>query len=233
MKLFSPQEVRDKKNLETARDILRTKEVEDVLKKTNQQLAQAEADFASALAKNKRIWANEEAEHAKRVSEMSEEIKELEQRKAQALIPIQMYKDQADTLLKEAQETIELAKIREYQARETQNTLEDKLDELGEREEILIEDERVIQRKKEGIKAQEKNIELQSAELTRKIEEFLKQKGLAEADLKKRDKELTMREMSIVSREKALERGISSLAEEKTKIADQRATLERALNRKK
>ena len=131
MKLFSPQEVRDKKNLETARDILRTKEVEDVLKRTNQQLAQAEADFASALAKNKRIWANEETEHAKRVSEMSEEIKELEQRKAQALIPIQMYKDQADTLLKEAQEALELAKVREYQARETQNALEDKLDELS------------------------------------------------------------------------------------------------------
>lgn len=159
MKLLPTFAVKDKQQEELTRKILRTQEINKLAQEADLNLARAQADFASTMALNQAKWALEQELHAESVKATTEEIQALEMRKQQALIPIQMYKDEADKLLAEAQEIRDRVKEKEAQAEYLQDTLEEKLTEVADREQTLKEDEQRLHVKKQGIILQGEQIQ--------------------------------------------------------------------------
>jgi len=231
MKLLTPQAIKDVKSQELSRELLRSKETEEAIKKINQRRIEAETDFNTTLARNRNKWAQEEEEHANRVKEMDAEIRILEERKKQAMIPIQMYKDQADVLLAEAKEALDRAINREQIAEETQDLLENKLDDLGDRELAIDKAERAIKAKQAGILAQQEQVRAGSEKLTERMAEFAAKMAKDEAEIYEKKKDLVLIERSLVAKDEKIKRTIKSIEEEKIRLEDQRRTLERAFKR--
>lgn len=228
MKLLTPKEIKDRKAQETARDLIRVKETDEVVRKVNIRLANAEADFETALARHKRQWAEEEIQHSKRVEEMEKEVKELEDKKRQALIPIDLYKDQADALFKEATSALSVVKEKERIIEETQDRLEEKLDAVGEREQTLQKDEEKWLIKKQGIEQQAADVETGIEKLTAEMASFYEKKTKDEESLAIRKREAEIAEISVVTKLDKLRRENADLKEYERKLKDERGVLDRA-----
>jgi len=82
--------------------------------------------FQSTLAQNREKWALELEEKQKLTDDMDKEVKVLEERKKQALIPISLYKEEADKLYQEAKDFLTRAKEKEQEADFLQEKLEEK-----------------------------------------------------------------------------------------------------------
>jgi hypothetical protein len=231
MKLLSPSVIKQGQSQQTEREILRTQEVQKIADKTRKELANSEADFRQALLGQRARWEREEQDHTKRVNEAVEEIKVLESRKAQALIPIEVYKKQAETLMQEAQDGLRLVQGRELEAEELLDTLQDKLDAVGQREQDSIIKEKRLFIKEEAIKSQETLTSNKSEELTRAWIDFNKDKELAEFDIRDRKTALFLRDRSQEAREDALNRQEQELKDWSIKLKDERDTLDRAFAR--
>lgn len=231
MKLLTPQQVQNIKQSEQIRDILRTKETDAAAERSRKALAQAEANFNGTLARQRHIWATEEEEHTKDIKIRQKEVDELETRKAKALIPIELYKAQADSYMAEAKHIFEQAKKREDDAEELSEKLQDKLDELGSREQDIVLAERDLVLKQAGLDRQALDIVSSNRLLNREIMNFATVRTKAEQDIHERKTALTLWERTLISKENNLKRtevGLNSLAK---KLEDDRATLDRAFKR--
>ena len=91
MKLLTPQEVKDRKQAEIARDITKTENIKKALEKSTNQLNDINAKFKLALAGQHMRWAKEEEEYIKRIEILKDEIKALEEEK-RTIIPIDVEK---------------------------------------------------------------------------------------------------------------------------------------------
>lgn len=232
LKLLTPQEVKDTVNQETARQALRTKATTEAAQKANMNLAKAEADFASALARHRKEWEQEELEYEKWKADMEAETRRLYDERAKALIPISVEKEKVDNLYKEVGELFTKVKEKEEYVERTQEILEEKLDELGSREaDVRAEEERVLSLRK-GAEAQQEATKAGSEALTRSLAEFARKTALKEAELADRNNTLTMAELSYTARMEAIKRTIQALEKERLQLADQRATLEREYKRR-
>ncbi len=156
MKLLPTFVLKDKQQEELTRKIIRTQEINALLKDAESNLARAQEDFNTTLAQNRAKWALEEEEHSKRVLDMEQEIKTLETRKQQALTPLQIYKDEADRLLLEAQDIVTKAKEKDEQSDYLQEKLEERLSEVADREQRVAFEEQRQQIARQGIDEQQK-----------------------------------------------------------------------------
>lgn len=236
MKLLSPQEVREQKTQEIARNILRAKETEEVTRKINQNRAKAEADFSSALAHHRELWAQEEEEHRKRKEEMQSEIDTLEAKKLNALVPINILKVSAEDKMKEATDFLANLRKRENDTEELKERLEDRLDDVAEKETELLDKERKLSLRQQGIERQEENIRLSNNKLTEEMKELLSLKAQAIQNIESRTKEVVLKEQTLNAKEQLIKRNIKSIEEREIQLADERATLDKAwkeLERKK
>lgn len=157
MKLLDHFQTKNKQDEETTRKILRIQEIEGLTKQSNARLARAESDFAEALARSREKWALEVEEKQKMVLILEQETVALEKRKEQALIPISIYKQEADKLLAEAQDIVKRAKEKEEMAEFLQENLEDKLTTVADREHTVIEEEKRLSALKSGIENQQEH----------------------------------------------------------------------------
>ena len=126
MKLRSPSQLGDLKEQARVRELLRIQETNKAAMEANKALAKAEADFNATLAKNREIWALEEAEHTKRVKEQQSELERLQ---------------------RQIGHLNEIDDLREK--------LEDKLDAAGKKEQDLTAWELELHIKAEGIRLQQ------------------------------------------------------------------------------
>lgn len=122
MKIFSPKETKDHKEEEIARDILRVQTVREALKKSQTELDDTNARFEIALANQRLRWTQEESEAIARISELNREIRDLEQRILR-FVPIESNGSKVDNL---------------------EELLQDKLDEVSERESNLDFREKIL-----------------------------------------------------------------------------------------
>ena len=233
MKLLSPQQAQANKSQELSRDILRTQEVREALRKANQQLAESEAEFNIAKAKRLNAWAEEEKEHAELVKHKEKEIRGLEERKSQALIPISLYKDQAEKLMEEAKHGLKIVQEKEERMEERNELLQDKLDEVNGKEQELNTWEKKLKSQQEGIDLQGKQIKLQNEQLTKEIADFATKKFEEETFIFEKKKELLMENRSIEAKKKILQKTEEAQAKERKRLDDERATLQRAFDRLK
>lgn len=231
MKLFSQPELKQRKDQELTREILRTEEMQKVAEKARKGMANAEADFKEMLATHKEKWAKEEQEHTVRLRQMASEIDGLEERKKQALIPIQVYKQMADEKMNEAVAAEEVVAKKEEEIEDLREKLEDRLDEVGEREgEVRIREARADYREL-GLNSQSDIIDARSKELSKKIAEFTAKKENDEKDIYERKELLFLKERDLVAREATLKRNLEALVAREKQLEDQRQTLEREYER--
>ena len=231
MSLLKPSVVKDLRQEEITRQLLRAKETDEIVKKNNQRLAQSEADFQSMLARNRLIWADEEKEHSERFEEMKKEIEVLEERKKQALIPIEMYKAQADTIFSEATNVLKRAMEREDNASHTQELLEEKLTDVSEREQDVKKEEARLKRVKEGVNMQAENIKQLATRLSSDIANYKVTREKEETSLLERKKEVALAEINFKAKTDKYARDIEALRVFELQLKDKQATLERSFAR--
>lgn len=172
MKLLSPFQTKDRQDQEIARKILRIQEIESLAKEANAKLARADLDFAEALARSREKWALEVEEKQKMAQILEGETIALEKRKEQALIPISMYRQEADKLLAEAQEIVKRAKEKEEMADFLQEKLEIKLTDISDREHTIIEEEKRLVAIKAGMENQEEHTKQGVERLSKEMIKF-------------------------------------------------------------
>lgn len=233
MKLLSPTAVKDLTSEQLARDVIRAEETGEVIKEMNAAHAKAEADFSATLAAHQARWEEEERQHVQEVATRLAEVEGLEARRKQALEPIEFRDAHSRELFEEAQTVLASARAKEEKCGETQEILESRLDEVGEREITLrVNGERLESRKK-GTERQEEATQAGSRRLSEEIQEFYTQRTSQEADLAERRKNLDAREASLVLREKRINDDSEALRLKEISLEDQRMTLQREFNRLK
>lgn len=231
MRLMSPFQSRDRQQEEQTRKILRAQEIEELATKANANLAKAQADFNSTLALNRSKWAIEEQEHTERIKTMTAEVEALENRKQQALIPISMYKQEADKLMLEAQEIVQKAKEKEETADYLQEKLEIKLTEVVDRENQVIKEEQRQEVAKRGIESQQEQTRIGIERLSQEMVLFHEKQQHDDESLAKRKKELEIAEINFEAKIDRYNRNMEALLIREKQLEDREKTLERNLQR--
>ncbi len=231
MKLLSPFQNKEKKDNELAKKILRIQEIEKLSTKANARIAQAEADFKDALKRNQEIWASEYETHLQKVKQMEAEINALEKRKEQALIPIELYKAEADKIMEEARIILGRAKETEEQNDYLQEKLETKLTEVGDRENKVKDEEQKQQIAREGIIAQQNSTREGIENLTKEIIKFHKKQQEEETSLLKRKEEVSLAEINLKGKIDKYKNNLEALKVWEIQLKDERDTLQREYDR--
>lgn len=180
MKLLSTNEVKDRKQSEITRDIARTTDVKETLEKVTNQLNVVNAEFNVALKKQRVVWLKQEEEALARISALTEEIRQLENKKKEALVPIEDREKKAYALFTEAEKVFNDAVTKEGEATHRENEaaeqiemLQDKLDALSEREQdVTLREQKVLIREK-AVEDERIMIKDLSADLSIKLKDLL------------------------------------------------------------
>lgn len=233
MKLLSRISTKDAQQKEQTLKVLRAQEVEELAKTVNAKLARAEADFNETLARNRSKWAEEELEHQERIKGMTSEVEALERRKEQALIPISMYKKEADKVMEEAQEFLVKAKAVEEHNNYLQDRLEEKLTDVADRENMVLKEEERQKIALLGIEAQQEATKKGVEELSKQMIMFHEKQQADESSILERKKEVSLAEISFSAKTDKLKRDIEAMRIRERELADERATLDREYARKK
>lgn len=231
MKLLPTFASKDKQQEEITRKILRTQEVNDMVLKSNAELARAQESFNVTLATNQAKWALEEEEHLQRLQTMIVEIEALEKRKQQALIPIKMYKQEADNMLSEAKILLDKTKEKDEQCEFLQEKLEEKLTEVADREESVAIEENRQKNAQLGIDMQKEQIKISSDKLMQEMTAFHVYRQEEECKLLKRKEEVSLAEINFNARIEKYTRDLEALKIWDIQLKDERATLDREIKR--
>ena len=143
MRLLDQSVTQDIRGQETARYVMRIEEIKAQLVEYGKKLSNAEADFKNALNKHHEVWQKEIEEQNEWKKQTEAEIKVLEDRRNNLLVPIGILNKGAQDIMNEAELALRSAKKREQDAQELIERLEDKLDDVGQRE---IDVEKQIQK---------------------------------------------------------------------------------------
>lgn len=233
MKLLSPFSQKDRQQEDLTRKLLRVAEVEDLTIKTNASLAKAQADFNDTLARNRFQWATEEEEHSERIKNMTQEITTLENRKREALIPIQMYKEEVDKVMLEAQDFLKSAKEKDEQADYLAEKLENKLTEVSDRESIVSNEEKRLAVAKQGLQSQQETTKEGVARLSAEMVAFHEKQMADDVSLNKRKSEIALAEINFNAKVEKYQRDLEALKIWSIQLKDERETLDREYKRKK
>jgi hypothetical protein len=231
MKLLEPQQLRDQKEADRVRDLMRTKEMADAATKIRKELANAEADFKLMLSRNNHKWALELEAKEEELKALEREVAALENRKAQALIPIDLYKKQADELMVLAKSVMEEAKTKAQENEDLAELLEDKLDKAGQSFQDNIALRAKLEQREAGIVLQGQQVVEGNKALNKRINEFAVARLAAEKDIDERKTVLTLWDRTLVAKEEKLNNRTKELEVWAKQLVDQRETLERAMKR--
>ncbi len=231
LKLFTPQEARDQNTGQQTRDIMRTQEIKEEINKSQRELALHEANFSKMLASQRARWAKEEEEHSVRVSEMTNEIRHLQQNKDELLIPIDLELKKAQNITREAERKLaEASKIKpdvEY----LRDLFEEKWDEVVDREEQVGKAEKKLLVKKEGMKLEQELISKNHQSVLNEWASFNEYKKSQEKLIKEEYSKLRIIELAQETKTKELEAKEKDLHDREIKLQDGRETLARAYKR--
>lgn len=228
LKLFTPTEAKAQNSAQNTRDVLRTREIRKLVDKSHTDLAKHEADFAAMLARHKQKWAEEEEAHSIRLVEMEMEILPLEDRRKNALIPIELEKRKADTMIIEAENRLGEVEKREKEADSLENVLIERISQVSERESAVEADEAKAAEMLRSAALEKETAALNTKTLSEGIQKFNDYVLTETLILDGKRTEITLKERSIEAREAALDRKDKSLATRETQIKDKQETLARA-----
>ncbi len=231
MKLLSFSATKDTQQEEISRKIARIQEIEKLATEANARLARAESDFSDALARSKETWAIHIDEQQRVNNQLESETIALENRKKQALIPISMYKQEADKIMEEAKEIVARATAKELDVDYLHEKLEDKLTEVADRLNILSDGEKRLEVAKRGIQSQQEAVQIGTKQLSEQMLTFYNLQEKQEQDLNVRKKEVAMAEINFNAKLEKYQRDLDALKIWDRQLKDKEETLARAMKR--
>ena len=229
MKLLTLNQIKEKKDEQIQRDILRTKELDKASEQARLNLAKAEADFNATLAKNRTLWANEEHEHSERIKEMSSEIQVLEKRKEIALEPVYLLQNKLEKRLNDIDVTSTQLKEKEAYNEDLRSKLEDKLDEVGEREQDVLRETQILEGKKESLEIQSEQTKQGIKRLNDTISTFLTTKEAEENRLDQIKIDLALQKQNTDNFKLSLERKELELTDWENKLRTREILVKNAM----
>ena len=233
LKLYSAEEIKSTKATELARDIFRTQDIKKALDKARTELNNANASFEVALANQRVKWISEEEVALGKIRDLETELKVLERRKQQALIPIDLYRQRVDNITKEANDKLKSATDKQFYVDELSEKLEEKLDEVSEKDQSLQKREENLFVKEKAVQMQEEGNKKMSQEINTRALFFIKEMEDREKDFNNRKTALELKEISLQELERSLRVREQDLIKEKQLIYSQRQALKAALQLKK
>lgn len=228
MKLLLPTENKDLREQENVRQILRTQELETAAKEARIKLADSQSDFNNTLALNRQKWALEEEEHLKRVNERKTEIDALEAKRMNAMMPIDILKASAEEQLIDAENYAKSVREREEYAEELTEKLQDRLDEVGQREQDVSRKTKELEIREIGIENQSQSTIAGIKKLSADLADFLALKTQQEKELRERSNSISLQEKELTDKQFKLDNLQTTLNEQALRLADERGVLDRA-----
>lgn len=232
MKLQPPLQIQQNRAQEEAQEVFRTQNIQKAAEQARKDLAKATADFSSSMALFKEKRALEEQEHSKRMDEMKREVKELEEKKRLALIPIEVYRKQADELVLRAKKFLEEVKQKEHNVDLIRDLLENRLDEVGHREQDVRDRETRLVSLERGAKIQQEQVKEGVKRLNESMQQFLAERDTANKDLDKRKTDIILMEQSVFAKHESNKRTEKALERWAILIKDREQTLLREEKRR-
>ena len=229
MKLFSPEEIKTSKAAELARDVFRTQDIKKALDSARTTLNDTKALFDVTLANQRVAWATEQEKAIKTISDLQKEVSDLEGRRQTLLIPIDIDRKKVDNMIMEANEFLTQAIQKQKDADELVEKLEDRLEEVSEKDEALTQRENNLLLKEKGAEAQSNAVILASSELTKQMQSFVADMENKENVFNTKKKELDLYKITLDGLSEDLKKQSEHLAREKQLIFSQRQALRTAL----
>ena len=230
MKLFSPTEIAASKATELARDVMRTQDIKKALDSARDTLNNTKAEFDMTLANQRVKWLKEEEVALNKIKDLQHEIEQLTKVRERSLIPIEIEQKRVDNILMEANELNTRATNKQKYADEMAEKLQDRLDEVSEKEEALEQRETHLFARETGSKLQEEAIKRNSQELTKQMQDWITETTIKEAKLQEQRIAIELREITIKEKELDIADREAQIEKEKSLIYSQRMALKAALN---
>lgn len=229
LKLLTPSQVVHTKQHKLEKDSARTLEVQTLIAQKYRELAQAEKDFDDAMQRNRNLWAAEEQKHENKVLVLRQEVKVLEERGAQARIPLTERKKELDTKASALDVREALITEKEKDVDEKTDLLQQKLDHVSDRDIALDERADTLLLEETGIVAQKKEMEEHAQNFSAWL---VQQTASVQAALKAvhtREMAITTKELSVGEREKEVDQKEQSFMTREKALQDKYATLAQAV----
>ena len=228
MQLLKPQENKDLKSAQDLRNIIRTQEILKAEQDARLKLANAEADFNNTLAKNRDKWAKEEETHSTRVREMNTEIENLELQKLNTLVPFNILKEGVYADMSDAEAYLKKLRDREEYNDDLTEKLQDKLDDVGAREQDLKQKTLEVSIREDGLQRQNQNTNIATEKLNNELMAFAAYKKENEDLLLQRRLIADRTDEGLVMRELELNKKTKEVNDRAIRLADERGVLDRA-----
>lgn len=226
MKLLPPQQRKALKDQEVLRDILRSQEMDKISDNARKNLAKAEADFDASMLSQQRTWEEASANHMAQVAKETAELEALEHKRAIAMQPIQKVRDEATKLLAEVKEFKAKTDIQATANEDTAEILQDKLDDVGAREQDVAREKAKLDNRQKGIEDQAFQVGVSVKELGRLMRKFEDYKTGELKNLDERKTALSLWDISLQAKEEKQKRTDKALFDKEKRLADERQSLE-------
>lgn len=233
MQLLQPKQHQQNKEREDAIKRIRTAELEKEYEDKLRLLNILNDDFEKALEAQKDTYAKEKDVHALWRADTEADVKELEARKATALLPI-TERENAVTIKEEKLRTgFNLLEKAKGELDEEKELMYKRLDEVGERETQVKRSEEFLTTRKHGIDVQAENLKLQSKQWSKTFGESVKSTAEREQEYQARKAILDARGEALDMKEARLSSMDKELANRERALADRYETLQRTITRLK
>lgn len=231
MKLLTPLQTINKKENEIALNLSRSLELQKELDKKKIDLEKLNIEFEIVNRKQQQIREEFNETSIKELEIFNQDVKDLENRKKDALVPLdEKWKelDKAEELIKKREENL---KIKEEEVISKIELLEEKLDDLAEKQKIVDEMSLNQAEKQRGIDSQRKQIKLQSESLNSLISKHSIEEENRLKYINTKEAELNSKAIVLESLDKDLKTREQALKDKETQIQDKYETLQRTINR--
>ncbi len=229
MKLLSTPQGKSRREQENVDQELRAIELDKLIVAKRKELSDLDRLLISSLSEKSVKNYEEEQLWKNKIQELTNEVEALESRRKSALVPLEerekKAQDRESALLKRE----EMVQIKESDIERTKELLEQRLDEISEREQEATNYSILLNNRRFNIEFQEKEIQVRSEAMVQILKESLEEVELAKAEAAKRKAILKGRDVSITEREKNVELQEAAFATREQKILDRYRSLQKAI----
>jgi hypothetical protein len=232
MKLFSSTEVITNKQKQAGVDERRINTINIEIVKKRQELQAIEIEFDRTLDRQHRQWEQEKNEKINEIQKLEAEVRALEHRKCQALLPLDEKIKEIEQLSLVLEDKSKYLERRESALDEQIEVLEERLSEVAEREQAADMVSKIQLNAQKGIDAQREQVQAQSKNFTLMLDSTLAGIQEKEQRLNIKQTQIDLKEQALNDKEKELIKIEQGFNDRERAINDKYETLQRALKYK-
>lgn len=233
MRLLSAPEGKSRRDTEIASQEIRVQELEALIIAKRKEISNLDATIVRTLSESGTKNYEEEQAWKAKIRELTREVEALESRRKSALVPLEIKEKELEDKERSLLEREETAIIKESDLEHTRQLLEDRLDDVSEREQSSVDYSNTLSNREYALQVKESELESRTAILTQTLKESLESIELTKQELAKQKAVLKGREVSLIEREQNVTKKETGFADREKSIVDRYKTLLSAINETK